>query len=247
MFNPAIYENSRPDGFSVLEIIEGLPTVDDTQRFVPLRTSLLTGVVVGPLADLVLAQSFLYRREQSDRVIEAAYRFPLPGDAAVTGVSVRFGQVEIVAELKARDTAEQEYAEAKAQGKQAALLTREAPDVFTLQVAGIHPDEEVVVTTSYVQLARAEGTGWSLRFPLTTAPRFVRQDDLETAHAKGQPFAIFRDPGHRFSLDLTLYNANHIDCSTHTLRCDTVDGDTRVRLADGEVLPIAIACWRGRL
>src|SRR5262249_47470388 len=143
-------------------------------------------------------------RAQCDQVLEAVYRFPLPGDAAVTGVRVRFGAVEIQAELKERERAEQRYEEAKRQGRQAALLTRESPDVFTLQVAGIVPDQDVVVETDYVQLARAEGAGWSLRIPLTTSPRYVRSDELHSRHAQGQPLALLRDPGHRFSLDVTV-------------------------------------------
>jgi Ca-activated chloride channel family protein len=116
-------------------------------------------------------------------VLEAVYRFPLPGDAAVTAVRVRFGDAEIRAELKERQQAEADYDRAKEQGRQAALATREAPDVFTLQVAGIRPDQEVTVETSYVQLARPEGPGWSLRIPLTTAPRYDRSDEAGTRPA----------------------------------------------------------------
>jgi hypothetical protein len=87
---------------------------------------------------------------------------PLPGDAAVTGVRVSFGEIEIVAELKEREQAETDYKEAAQTGLQAALATRESPDVFTLRVAGIQPDQEIRVETSYAQLARVEGAGWSL-------------------------------------------------------------------------------------
>jgi Ca-activated chloride channel family protein len=124
---------------------------------VPLKRTELFGEVAGPLASLRLVQTFGYERAQSDKVLEAAYRFPLPGDAAVTRVLVRFGAVEIRAELKERQQAEAQYEEAKRQGRQAALATRESPDVFTLQVAGLRPDEDITVETSYVQLARAEG------------------------------------------------------------------------------------------
>ena len=130
--------------------------------------------MAGPLAGLRLTQVFGYAADQCDRVLEAVYRFPLPGDAAVTAVRVRFGDVEIRAELAERQQAEADYDRAREQGRQAALATRESPDVFTLQVAGIRPDQEVTVETSYVQLARPEGPGWSLRIPLTTAPRYVR-------------------------------------------------------------------------
>ena len=63
-------------------------------------------------------------------------------------MTVRFGDVEIEAELKERQQAEAEYEEAKQQGQQAALATRESPDVFTLQVAGLQPDQDVTVETS---------------------------------------------------------------------------------------------------
>src|SRR5262249_1304617 len=153
----------------------------------------LGGELAGPLAALRLTQVFGYARNQCDRVLEAVYRFPLPGDAAATGVRVRFGAVEIRALLKERQHAESDYAEAKRHGRQAALLTRESPDVFTLQVAGLTPDQEVTIETDYVQLARAEGAGWSLRIPLTTSPRYVRSDEVSARHAEGQPLALLRD------------------------------------------------------
>jgi Ca-activated chloride channel family protein len=169
--------------------------------------------------------------------VEAVYRFPLPGDAAVTGARVRFGEVEIRAALKERNQAEEEYKEAKQQGCQAALLTREAPDVFTLQVAGIGPDQDITVETDYVQLARAEGTGWSLRIPLTTSPRYVRGDETGARPAQGQPLALLRDPGHRFALDLTLTGTGQALSATHALDVTEADGQLRVRLKDGEVVP----------
>ena len=240
MLNPRTYYNSRPDGFGVLEV-PGEP--DGPRRFVPLKRTDLTGTVTGPLAALTLAQTFALP-DQSDEVIEALYRFPLPGDAAVTGVRVRFGDVEIQTELKERETAEGEYKAAKRAGRQAALVTRESPDVFTLAVAGIRAGQEVVVRTDYVQVAKAEGAGWSLRVPLTTAPRYVRADESGSRHAGGQPLALLRDPGHRFSLELTLPGAERVASGTHALQ---VDGD-RVRLRDGEVIPDrdCVLTWRAK-
>ena len=199
MFNPRTFENSRPDGFPVLEIVDGgsgdRRSVEPPRLFVPLRRTDLIGEVAGPVAALTVRQKFGFSAAQVSQPIEAVYRFPLPGDAAVTGVRVRFGEVEITAELAERGEAEQTYQTAREEGRQAALVTREAPDVFTLQVAGIKPDEDVTVETSYAQLCRPEGEGWSLRMPLTTVPRFVRSDEQGSPHADGQPLAVLRDPG----------------------------------------------------
>ncbi|MGD2147927.1 MAG: VIT and VWA domain-containing protein [Anaerolineae bacterium] len=242
MFNRSAYYNTRPDGVGVLEVAAGLEeAASEEQQFVPLRRTELRGEIAGPLASLTLVHTYGYTRDQCDRVLQALYRFPLPGDAVVTGVRARFGDVEIKTSLKPREEAEAEYEEAVEQGKQAALLTRESPSVFTLRVAGIQPDEEIVIETDYVQLARPQPrqAGWLLRVPLTTAPRYVREDELESRHAQGQPLALLRDPGHRFALDLQLRGAGEVVSPTHALDLEAIDGSPsrRIRLSDGEVVP----------
>lgn len=244
MFNRSGFWNSRPGGVAVLEVAGPGP-----RRFVPLRRTELRGEIAGPLAALRLTHRYGYSREECAEVLEAVYRFPLPGDAAVTGVTVRFGEVEIAAELEERELAEAAYGEAKAQGFQAALATREAPDVFTLRVAGIQPDQEVTVETRYVQLARAEGADWALRVPLTIGPRYVREDEEGARQAEGQPLALARDPGHRFALDLTIREAGAVRSPTHALAVGGDDaGGQRVRLRDGEVLPDrdCLIAWQPR-
>lgn len=231
MFNPRAYDNSRPDGIGVLEIAT---PPEEGPRFVPLRRSELRGEIVGPLAALRLVQTF---GVPAGPVLEAVYRFPLPGDAAVTGVHVRFGTIEIRATLAERGQAESKYAAARAEGRQAALLTRESPDIFTLAVSGIVPGQDVVVETAYVQLARPEGAGWSLRVPLTTAPRFVRADEVTGRHAHGQPLALLHDPGHRFVLDVTIRGAERVSSPTHALEVRDEPGRKSVRLQAGEVIP----------
>jgi Ca-activated chloride channel family protein len=249
MFNRSAYENSRAGGIGVLEVADGgEPDEKKPRLFVPLKRTELKGEITGPLASLRLTQVYGYSKEQMDKVLEAVYRFPLPGDAAVKGVTVTFGDVEIKAELKEREQAEQDYEKAKKEGRQAALATRESPDVFTLQVAGIRPDEDVKVETSYVQLARADGEGWSLRVPLTTAPRYVRSDEFTSRHAHGQPLLLMRDPGHRFSLDLTLPGASSVSSDTHGLSVDEIDTGVAVRLEEGEIVPDrdCVLSWQAR-
>lgn len=243
MFNPKAYENTRPDGVAVLEVVN-----DGTgpRQFVPLRRTTVSGEIAGPLATLQVTHLYGYTREECARVLEAVYRFPLPGDAAVTGVRVTFGEVEIRAELKEREQAETEYQEAKARGQQTALATRESPDVFTLRVAGLQPDQEVRVETSYVQLARTEGGNWTLRIPLTTAPRYVRPDEVGSRSAQGQPLRVLRDPGHRFSLDLQVQATAAVSSSTHRLVTTPEAGALRVALAGEEVIPDrdCVLSWR---
>ncbi len=244
MFNRAAYWNSRPDGVGVLEIADD----GEMRRFVPLRRTAVSGEIAGPLAALRVTHTYRYGRAECAQVLEAIYRFPLPGDAAVTGLVVRFGAVEIRAELQDRERAESTYAEAQGHGEQAALATRESPDVFTLRVTGLKPDEPITVETSYVQLAHPTASGWSLRLPLTTAPRYVREDERGARAAAGQSLAVLRDPGHRFTVDLTLREAGAVTSPTHPLTVTEDDALTHVRLRDGEVLPDrdCVIAWEAR-
>jgi len=257
MFNPSIYENSQPEGFALLEVVD--EQAKHPRAFVPLQRTELRGTVMGPLADFSLRQIFCYARTQYEGVIEALYRFPLPGDAAVSAITVRFGTVEIAATLQERAAAEEAYRAAKMAGHQAALAKRETPDLFTLQLTGLQPGEAITIETHYVQLARtdlrlsvaSQPPQWSLRIPLTTAPRYLRSDERDSRAAAGQPLALLRDPGHRFLLDVEFQGVAHVSSPTHELVTtpltdDTADGAAatdgqprvlRVQLAAGEVLP----------
>ncbi|BAI61654.1 conserved hypothetical protein [Methanocella paludicola SANAE] len=117
------------------------------------------------------------------------------------------------------------------------MVTRESPDVFTICIAGIEPEMDVKVETRYVQLAAPEGIGWSIRVPLTTAPRYIRKDEFSSRHAHGQPLAVLRDPGHRFAMDLKILGASCVESPTHRLSMAREGDSIIVRLQEGEVVP----------
>jgi Ca-activated chloride channel homolog len=253
MFNPHGYENSRAEGVATLTIVQrpepDAPEAPEAvQAYMPLTRTDLTGRITGPLAYLRLIHTYRHPDADHGPVLEAVYRFPLPGDAAVMGVIVRFGEVEIRAEIAERERAEQEYDEARASGRQAALLTRESPDVFTLHVSGIESGQDIVVETTYVQLARAEGAGFTLRAPLTPAPRYTGLHELGSRHAAGQPLALARDPGHRFALELRASEVTEVTSSTHELTLSDAGDEVTVKLRDGEIVPDRdlIISWKPR-
>ena len=260
MFNPSLIENAAPAGFGVLELIatpeaqveatghevlERPPRADwrpAAPAYAALERTELLGTITGPLAALRLVQRFRVPATLAGRTLEARYRFPLPGDAAVTGVVVRFGETEVATVLRARPEARADYDAARAAGHQAALLEREAPDVYSLAVAGLQGTEAVEVETRYVLRARLAGGRWSARLPLTTVPRFVRDDEAGLPQANANPLAVVRDPGHRFALDVSIAGGAvtplSITSPTHALRAEPMgDGRVRVRLEAGEVLP----------
>ena len=235
MFNPQAYANSKPGGVAVLEVVPAPTPGVTSPLFVPLKRTVVGGRWDGPLAEVTVTHTYGYTKAECAKTLEALYRFPLPGDAAVRRVVVTFGDVEIVAELKARKQAEQEYEAAREAGQQAALVTREAPDVFTLKVTGLKPDEEVVVETTYVQVAQAQGAGFVLRVPLTVAPRYSRSDEPSAREAR--PLRVARDPGHRVLLDILTDGIGQVTSPTHVLDLEEEDDHVRIRLRDREAVP----------
>jgi Ca-activated chloride channel family protein len=237
VFDTGMFDNARRNHCACLQIVPD-PKRGVLDGFVPLRETTLSGSIVGPLAQLQLVQVFSYTRAECDRVVEATYRFPLPGDAAVTAVRVHFGDVVVQTSLEERAEAERHYARAREQGRQAALATRESADVLTLQIAGLRPDQDVTVETSFVQAAEVDGAGWQLRVPLTIGPRYSRADESGSAASRGQPLQVWRDPRHRFSLDLRIKDAATIASTSHTLAISKLDDETQhVRLSDVSVVP----------
>lgn len=105
--------------------------------------------------------------------VEAIYVFPLPDDAAVHDMTLHAGTRIIRAEIQKRAVARQQYEEAKAQGRRAALLDQERPNIFTQSLANLLPGESVEVTISYVAPLRYDDGVYTLNFPMVVGPRYV--------------------------------------------------------------------------
>ena len=106
-------------------------------------------------------------------VIEAVYVFPLPALGAVHDFVMEIGGRKIVGLIRPREEAEQIYAEARARGQTASLLTQERPNVFTQSVANIEPGGEVKIRITYFErLSYAHGN-WEWVFPMVVGPRYI--------------------------------------------------------------------------
>jgi len=126
--------------------------------------------VRGPLIEAIVTQTF---RNDTDRVTEATYIFPLPYDAAVSAMEIEVGARTIRAAIESREQAQQRYERAVAQGVGAALLDQERPDVFTQTVSAIPARGTVTVTLRVDSIARYQSGTWELVLPLVIAPRYV--------------------------------------------------------------------------
>ncbi|XP_049914689.1 von Willebrand factor A domain-containing protein 5A-like isoform X1 [Epinephelus moara] len=122
--------------------------------------------------------STLNYENKEDKPIEAVFVFPLPGDAAVCHFSAKIGQKEIVAEVKEKQKAREEYDDALSSGQQAFLLeeSEQSPDIFSLSVGSLPPGESASISLEYVtELAVQADDGLRFCLPAVLNPRYQPQ------------------------------------------------------------------------
>jgi Ca-activated chloride channel family protein len=105
--------------------------------------------------------------------VEAIYVFPLPEDAGVDAMTLKAGARVIKATIQKREQARRLYEEARAQGRRAALLDQERPNIFTQSVANLLPGEPVEVTLRYVARLAFDDGAYTLNFPMVVGPRYI--------------------------------------------------------------------------
>ncbi|KAL3992052.1 RING finger protein [Sarotherodon galilaeus] len=144
-------------------------------RSVPLKSIEVELEVRDHVATVV---STLNYKNKEDKPLEAVFVFPLPGDAAVCHFSAKIGQTQIVAEVKEKQEAREEYDDALSSGQQAFLLEEsdQSPDIFSLSVGSLPPGESASIRLEYVtELAVQADDGLRFCLPAVLNPRYQPQ------------------------------------------------------------------------
>lgn len=139
-------------------------------RILPLKHTEVKAEISGFTAEVSVTQVFA---NSASEPIEAVYVFPLPENAAVNDLTLTVGDRVIKGQIKKREEARQVYEAAKAQGKTAALLDQERPNIFTQSVANIQPGHEIRVTLKYLQDLAYDHGEYKFVFPMTVGPRYI--------------------------------------------------------------------------
>ncbi|NJD89114.1 MAG: marine proteobacterial sortase target protein [Betaproteobacteria bacterium] len=125
--------------------------------------------VTGVVARTRVTQTF---HNAGTDVVEGLYVFPLPENAAVDRLRLRIGDRLIEGQVREKEEARRVYAQARSEGKKAALVEQQRPNLFTNAVANIGPGEFVRVLIEYQQTLSLVGDEYRVRFPLAVTPRY---------------------------------------------------------------------------
>jgi Ca-activated chloride channel homolog len=151
-------------------VVKGDPNVDQ----LPLKDTRVEITVSGVIADVKVRQ--IYRNEGS-RPINASYVFPASTRAAVYSMRMQIGDEIIVAKIKEREQAKQEFEQAKQEGKSASLLEQQRPNVFSMSLANIMPQEQVEIELRYTELLVPTDNIYEVVFPTVVGPRYMSPNE----------------------------------------------------------------------
>ncbi len=176
-----------------------------------------------------------------DEVIEAVYVFPLPESGAVYSMSMTIGDRLIQGEIKERQEAVRIYEEAISEGRTAALLEQERPNIFTQTVGNILPGDSIVIEIRYAApVAYNDGT-WEVVYPMVVGPRFI-PGGVEDAD-RITPAIVPEGTRSGYDIELSLevnpgLPVREFDCENHAIstRIDA-DGVLQVELSRENEIP----------
>src|SRR5215213_307366 len=179
VFKPGFAQHQEEDKtLAPYFVVKGDPSVDQ----LPLKDTQVDISVSGVIADVKVRQ--IYRNEGS-RPINASYVFPASTRAAVYAMRMQIGNEIIVAKIKEREQAKQDFDKAKEEGKSASLLEQERPNVFSMSLANIMAQEQVEITLNYTELLIPTDNVYELVFPTVVGPRYASaQDDKKQRNDK---------------------------------------------------------------
>ncbi|MEM7064462.1 MAG: VIT domain-containing protein [Cyanobacteria bacterium P01_B01_bin.77] len=149
----------------------GLYGQSDEQPLVfPLKHTEVKAQVSGNISRVDVTQTF---ENPFNTALEATYVFPLPDEAAVDTLMIRFCDRTIQGRIEKREEAQAIYQRAKQKGQTAGLLEQERANIFTQSLANIPPGEQIEVAISYSdQLAYKQGS-YEFVFPMVIGPRYI--------------------------------------------------------------------------
>src|SRR5437763_6735785 len=150
--------------------VQGDRSVDQ----LPLKDTHVDIAVSGVIADVKVVQTY---RNEGSRPINATYVFPASTRAAVYGMRMRIGDNVIVAKIKEREAAKQEFETAKKEGKSASLLEQDRPNVFTMSVANIMPLDDVQIELRYTELLVPTDGTYEMLYPTVVGPRYPSKSE----------------------------------------------------------------------
>jgi Ca-activated chloride channel homolog len=199
------------------------PSVDQ----LPLKSTSADVNIAGVIADVEITQVY---KNNGKNTLEAIYTFPASTNAAVYSMEMTIGKRKIVATIKEKQKARQEYEEAKANGNRTSLLEESRPNVFQMNVANIASGDEIKVSLKYTELLVPESGTYKFVYPTVVGPRYSNKSENSASESDSYVSTPYLKEGNLPSYDFNM--SAHISagmpiqdvvCNTHKMKISYPD------------------------
>ncbi len=169
---PTYAQTQEDKTLSPYFFVNGDPAVDH----LPLKDTRVEIGVSGVIADVRVVQTY---RNEGSRPINATYIFPASTRAAVYSMRMRIGDQVIFAKIKEREAAKQEFEVAKKEGKSASLLEENRPNVFSMKLANVMPQDQIEIELRYTELLVPTDGLYEVVYPTVVGPRYPSPEECQ--------------------------------------------------------------------
>lgn len=129
----------------------------------------ITGEVLGRFGVYTVRQNY---ENNSGKILEVFYTFPLPKTASVYDFTAKIGDKTVRGIVKEKSQAQKEYQHAIARGDSAYLFEREGGNVFKVTLGKVAAGEAVEIVLSYIDVHEITDNTVEVRIPTVVAPRY---------------------------------------------------------------------------
>jgi Ca-activated chloride channel family protein len=221
----------------------------------PLESTDVVANISGVIADVTVRQTY---RNTGKLPLNARYVFPASTHAAVHGMQFTLGDRRVVARIKERQEATKEFEAAKKEGKTASLLEQDRPNVFTMSIANVLPNDRVMVELQYSELLVPEAGIYEFMYPTVVGPRYSKAPassgetwiespylhmgsvprtvfTMKTNLSTGVPIADLQSPSHQLKVDWEGPAVAHASLAPNTGFAANRDFVLRYRLTGNQI------------
>lgn len=193
-------------------VVQGDPNVDH----LPLKDTRVEIGVSGVIADVKVVQTY---RNEGSRPINATYVFPASTRAAIYSMRMRIGDQVVVAKIKEREAAKKDFDEAKKDGKSASLLEQDRPNVFSMSLANVMPQDQIEIELRYTEFLIPTDGIYEVVFPTVVGPRYRSPSEAPGAGKDGWIKTPYTREGEKPTSSLHISTTISAGLPIHELNC----------------------------
>lgn len=203
----------------------------------PLKATDVVTSISGVIAETYVTQTYT---NEGTRPLNASYVFPASTKVSVHGMKMVIGDKVVTARIREKETAKEEFEQAKSEGKSASLLEQQRANVFTMSVAKIMPGDVIRIELHYTELISPTEGVYQFVFPTVVGPRYANptmDENGETAEWVETPYLQEGEtPDASYNITVRLSTGvpiSNLTCKSHDINVvQESESTVKVTLSD---------------